>query len=110
MRVVSGYHTAVTLLYLGCTRAPFLDSDKVNTLEICWARSSLFILQYPVSWLDHSSCTLDICKMAHENALKWLVSAGGWYDETAIGLQDYPGMGLGAVALRDIEVMSPGDT
>lgn len=45
--------------------------------------------------------------MAEENALKWLVSSGGWYDETAMGLQEYPGMGLGAVALRDIEVCFP---
>jgi hypothetical protein len=45
--------------------------------------------------------------MSEENALKWLVSSGGWYDETAMGLQEYPGMGLGAVALRDIEVCLP---
>ncbi|GHJ88587.1 hypothetical protein NliqN6_4989 [Naganishia liquefaciens] len=41
--------------------------------------------------------------MTQENALEWLVASGGWYDETAMGLQEYPGMGLGAVALRDLE-------
>jgi hypothetical protein len=42
--------------------------------------------------------------MTQGNVLAWLVSAGGWYDETALDLQDYPGMGQGAVALRDLEV------
>lgn len=42
--------------------------------------------------------------MAQENALKWLINSGGWYDGTAMGLQEYPGMGLGGVALRDLEV------
>jgi hypothetical protein len=42
--------------------------------------------------------------MAQENALTWLRSSGGWYDDTAMGLKDYPGMGQGAVALRDLEV------
>ncbi|KAJ9094863.1 hypothetical protein QFC19_007792 [Naganishia cerealis] len=41
--------------------------------------------------------------MAQSNVLTWLASAGGWYDETALGLQEYPGMGQGAVALRDLE-------
>jgi hypothetical protein len=45
--------------------------------------------------------------MTEENAMNWLASSGGWYDETAMGLQEYPGMGLGAVALRDIEVRPP---
>lgn len=29
---------------------------------------------------------------------------GGWYNEEAFGLARYPGMGLGGVALQDIEV------
>ncbi|KAJ9097733.1 hypothetical protein QFC21_004771 [Naganishia friedmannii] len=41
--------------------------------------------------------------MEQTNVLTWLASAGGWYDETAMGLQEYPGMGQGAVALRDLE-------
>ncbi|KAJ9126533.1 hypothetical protein QFC24_001560 [Naganishia onofrii] len=45
--------------------------------------------------------------MTQGNVLAWLVSAGGWYDETALDLQDYPGMGQGAVALRDLEEDTP---
>jgi len=29
---------------------------------------------------------------------------GGWYNEESFGLARYPGMGLGGVALQDIEV------
>jgi hypothetical protein len=103
-----------TELYLVVLAANILDSDKVNKSLKCWQPSSSsipFAFQYPSSALLggsklHTSTLLqkDSCKMAEENALKWLVSSGGWYDETAMGLQEYPGMGLGAVALRDIEV------
>ena len=41
-----------------------------------------------------------------QNILHWLSQAGGSYDDTAIGIKDYSseGMGMGAIALRDIPV------
>lgn len=41
-----------------------------------------------------------------EHTLQWLEQAGGWYDSYKIGIKDYSdvGMGMGAVALDDIEV------
>jgi hypothetical protein len=39
-----------------------------------------------------------------DGLLAGFVAAGGWYDEDLFALQDFPEMGMGAVALRDIPV------
>lgn len=38
--------------------------------------------------------------------LTWFKESGGWYNEELVDIVSVPGMGYGAVAVKDIEVRS----
>ncbi|WVR03403.1 hypothetical protein IAU60_000394 [Kwoniella sp. DSM 27419] len=42
-----------------------------------------------------------------EHFLNWFKGAGGWYDESLLGLKPFEGMGYGAVALKEVPDDAP---
>lgn len=42
--------------------------------------------------------------MAIDDFVAWFKAEGGWIDESAMSVTEIQGMGMGALALRDIDV------
>lgn len=46
--------------------------------------------------------------MAHDDFVAWFKAGGGWIDGIAVRLTDIEGMGMGVIALKDIDVSRSG--